>query len=335
MKTTVVYSPLVEYQNTIYNLSEVYSGFFIENGFFYTATVPHDFTNYVCLPRWKCLQDENVWTKIKDASKNIKLDRHWYWQCQPDYIPELWEEIAALQKPMIAKYEELLSYYKNDIDKILLSIRDVAKDFEINITHYGTAGSYSISKDRLIMCVIDYPESFLQSVTFGIGAYAVHQSMYDFNSESLWRERQRAIDTLIRSTKLGNWYQLENSIIESSRKHMPLTYRNETRSFLNYYGLIEARLGDFSLVEDILIIAEKKIHLTKQEVLIVSQLLSRGQGSILSYDMAAEILWGDKSFAKFSLQTISKTVERINKKVKNVGIHQVFIKNKPKMGYYL
>ncbi len=335
MKTTVVYSPLVEYQNIIYNLSEVYSGFFTENGFFYTGTVPHDFTNYVCLPRWKCLQDERVWAKIKDASNNIRQDRHWYWQCQPDYIPELWEAIAALSKPEIAKYEELLSYYKNDIEKILLSIRDVAKDFEINITHYGTAGSYSISKDRLIMCIIDYPESFLQSVTFGIGAYAVHQSMYEFNSESLWRERQRAIDTLIRSTKLGNWYQLENSIIESSRKHMPITYRNETRNFLNYYGLIESRLMNYTLMDDILTVAGKEIHLTTSEVLIVSELIAKGPDSVLSYDMVAEILWGDKSFAKFSLQTISKTVERINKKVKNAGIHQVFIKNKPKMGYFL
>lgn len=335
MKTTIVYSPLVEYQNIIYNLSEVYSGFFIKNGFFYTGAIPHDFTNYVCLPRWKCLQDEIFWTKIQDASKKIKLDRHWYWQCQPDYIPELWEEIQALEKPKIATYEELLSYYNNDIEKILLSIRDVAQDFEINITHYGTAGSYSINQDKLTMCIIDYPNTFLQSVTFGIGAYAVHQSIYEFNSEGLWRERQRAIDTLIRSTKLGNWYQLKNSIIESSRKHMPLTYRNETQSFINYYGLIEPRLRDFTLVEDILIIAEKKIHLTKQEVLIVSELLSKGQESIVNYDMLAEALWGDKSFAKFSLQTISKTVERINKKVKNAGIHQIFIKNKPKMGYFL
>lgn len=335
MKVTISYSHLIEYQNILYNLSEVYKGFFIENGFFYTKEIPEFLTNYVRLPYWECLRNQRLWLKIKAAGEQIQKDPYWYRSCQPEYLPELWNEIEKLPLVDTKEYESMIALYRKDIEKILSSISNVASDFGMYLTHYGTTGSYSINNYTLTMSIIDYKASFLQSAIFGIGAYAVHQSMYAFNNEMLWRERQRAIDTLIKSTQLGKWYSLEYSILESSRKHIPLNYRKETNKFLDYYGLFSPKSSNIRVKDDRLLISNQNIRLTKQELLIVNHMLEREAGSIVSYDTIAEIVWGDKSYAKFSLQTISKTIERINKKVKESGIHQIFIKNSHKMGYYI
>lgn len=174
--------------------------------------------------------------------------------------------------------------------------------FDLLNTEYGTVGSYH--KNVMTHRIGNTKEEFEK--TFTLMKLLLQNKDRGEIGDVVWHKRNAVIEYLFGKLKT----------IDS------LTLSKESNEYLERLGFGEK------------IVIPKLNNLTRQEEDVLN-LLQANQGSVVSFDEVANVLWKDKTDDKFSLEAMAKVIENIRKKIKAVGINKELIFTKRGSGYLL
>ncbi len=146
-----------------------------------------------------------------------------------------------------------------------------------------------------------------------------------------WREIESAIDWLMHESSLSLGYSLREPTIKNQRSSQIAKYRQDSTAYLTRLGLNQ--VSAWNQTSQGLTYGTIPITgLTVNELLLLEKLFTKRNVTV-TYDELADTLWPNGK--NFSLFAISKEVERLRRKLYELGIHTPVILAHRKVGYSL
>ncbi len=205
------------------------------------------------------------------------------------------------------------------------------RSIDIFETEYGTSGSWDIvyEKDYIDITITwrtDFPPSNLIR-TLLLALYTIVTGRKAEIGEDYWFERRAVVEFLLKYSEFSNGYKALKQALDSS-------LLTESELYLEKLGFpskpcISSKRGS-------LFVSDYNLEsiLSKQEYTILQYLYSEN-GSLVTFDALAEVLWKDNSDEKFSLYAIAKVIENIRKKIRLLGVNKEVIVTVRGKGYVL
>lgn len=227
-----------------------------------------------------------------------------------NYSSEFWQAIKK------SKADNLAAVFpKKAVEEVVLKLAQnrasnlIEKDghkLEVLETEYGTVGSYFATKDRIL-------------ITNRLG-----NSKIDFEKTLvLARLKVKNKDTATVGTI--NWHKRQ-AVMEyfygKQKSKLSEKEIKESREYLEKLGF-----GEEGWVNKV----DFKVF-SKQEENLLKYLIEIN-GEVVTFDKTAQILWGEKSYDKYSPQAMAKVVENIRHKIRDQEINREIIFTKRGKGY--
>jgi hypothetical protein len=213
------------------------------------------------------------------------------------------------------------------IIKVLISLFNLEGfNLYIHPTSSGTIGSYTYFRNSEIHVYsrLDASIEDLIECIFGGIVKELHPG-------EDWETYQGLQEFIVYKTVIKDILGLEKNFI-STVKEPDMALMNESN--FNYLSLgfpvcrcMELANGAVSLIG-----YGEVDFLSKKEMEVLISLIEN-EGSIVSFDCIADILWRDESVERYSLQAISKVIERIRKKLDMYGCKKQVIYTRRNEGY--
>lgn len=324
MKVSFGYNPLKEYGRLAYNLYSVESGFFKNSG----MPLSYEYLkspNVVVVPKFKELSSKDFWQKYKKIKGEIEKN---YSSFLGDEFTGLFKEVSNLSIIETTKTEKDWDTVEEEFNLILNTLFKVdLKTVNVYLTHFGTVSSYNHKGTNLNIYL--RKDSDISQIAFCILSYFIHK----YKGSLTWREEQRAVDFLLLNTKIKKLFPKFVSILDSSQ-YTELDPAILLKSEQIYKDLGISTPSSIGIVEDkIFVLGNQITSFTKQEKLALQELVTN-KNKITSLDQISLALWGN-DYSDFSLQAISKTIERLRQKLFSAGLNRQVIITKRKQGYIL
>ena len=355
MNVSFCYSHLNEYKKLIYCLYNTETGFYKDAGMHLSygySILP----NTVIIPKLKDLypfyadlQPEGLQQQLRGSYTRANSDL-----ASGITKKSFWSKYTKIKKEIAKNYpiytgREFSTLYKSILKLSPLSIKqaeenwnEVAGEFgsilntlfvnnlqnvNVYLTYFGTVSSYN-HKGRNLNIYLR-KDADISQIAFCILSYYIHK----YPSKLTWQEQQRAVDFLLLNTKLNNLFPKFHSVIDSSKNpecDISLILNSEKlykELGINLKSSIEYKNNK------VYIMGEQVTNLTKQEQLVLHEMFIN-KNQVTTFEQISNVLWGD-DFSAFSLQAISKTIERIRSKITNAGLNRQVIFTRRKEGYLL
>lgn len=236
----------------------------------------------------------------------------------------------------INKKEKILKDYwrQNYVKFFTLSKMIFNKDFskgikeiEILITPFGTSGSFKNEGPRVIMTTrTDLPnDSIFQTLLNAL----IRRKLNHLTETGTTRfiDRQKYLTFLLRHTAFSK-------IISTHTHSESEKITTDSNIFLTKLGFptdTTLQIND----QKIVINSSDVSHIfTKYETTLLKKLYEKF-GKVVSFEEVAEAVWKDKLDEKFSLYSLAKIVEKIRKKLEDLGIQKEILKTARGKGYML
>ncbi len=174
--------------------------------------------------------------------------------------------------------------------------------FDLLNTEYGTIGAYD--KNIMTQRIGNTKEEFEK--TFTLMKLLLQNKDRGEIGDVVWHKRNAVIEYLFGKLKPADSLELAK----------------KSNEYLESLGFGEK------------IKIPKLNNLTGQEEDVLN-LLQANQGSIVSFDEVANVLWKDNIDDKFSLEAMAKVVQNVRKKIKATGINKEVIFTKRGSGYLI
>lgn len=335
MQFTIEYDPIHEYRKLFFTLSKVQNGWFKQKGFLATHKPLKDLPDVV-IPNWKLFNDVNFWRKIEQINQKSTS----YLTLQIKDLPELYDIISKETEIDITEIRVLWKAIEKEFTQYFTKFLDhnsLINRVEVYLTRYGTRATYNHSDSVVKIYLredIDYSEIAFCTLA---GLFHAQNGVTDFNvnaSKYNWAEKQNTIDYLMSQTALSDLFPNYTSLMYSLRNNgINPEYVISSNKIYNKLGFpVNLPL---QIVQDVVVWEDDPLPIfSKNEVLVIDNLL-KNKGRVVTYEDISEVLWGEESYASFSLEAISKVVERIRKKFIDCGIYRQFILTKRGLGYIL
>lgn len=230
----------------------------------------------------------------------VRAKSHNYGDIYPSVaVTEVLDKMSSPTSPASKiSYSKIVSKYKYLLSNV--------KQIDILETEYGSKGSYMTAKNKIIMSRRSdgSPQDFERTLLLAITKFR-NKDEAEIGSIN-WHKRNAIADFLapVKTTK---------SNLEMVRF---------SQDYLKKLGFEpKSEISGINLN-----------NLTRQETDLLN-FLTTSSGQVVSFDKVAEILWGEKSFEKYSLQAMAKVVENLRKKIRDSGINRELIFTKRGKGY--
>ena len=324
MKIIFMYSALCEYRKLVYNLYNAETGFYKNVGMFLSHK-PSNNPLIVVLPQIMEITCKDFWQEYDSIKKNIPRN---YTKFNGSEFPALFSMIK--NQPAINPIEQQKEWKNvaNDFTKTLGTLfEDDKLKVTVNLTRFGTVASYNHTDNKLdIYLRLD---SDISQIAFCILSYFVHK----YKQKLHWNEEQRVVDFLLLSSKFKLLFPKFKSILDYVQ-YPEVDYSLITSSN-NIYKKLGINLGSsIKKVKDEILVNGKSVTTLSSQEKIVLEILLKNRNKVTTMDQISISLWGE-DYANFSMQAISKTVERLRTKLRETGINRQSIFTKRKLGYVL
>lgn len=228
------------------------------------------------------------------------------------------KEWQKMEKEFFAEISEFLNF-----EKALSKVERI----DVLVTPFGTKGSFNPPRignkfNLKVTSRMDFPAG---NIAAGIlqNLYIIETKNGGEIGEDKYFRRMSAIAFLFEQTKFKKFYPDFENIIKTD-----YSKSQELIKMSNKYLL---KLGFPN--EKINIDTDNPIF-SIQEKMILEKLI-KASGKVVSFDIIADTIWGDKVDDKFSLEAMAKVIENLRRKIKKLGIMREVIFTKRGQGYYL
>ena len=320
----------------IFVLNQIYNGFYQEKGFLLLQNIKDIQTS---------LKEQVVILKqpildfvIKNANwKNIQsigFEKHIKNMSQVDM------EYAELFNLCFENIDQLYELIPDEIDwniydeeilkkviNVLTSLFDI-KEFNLYIhpTSNGTIGSYTYFRNNQmhVYSRLDASTQDLVECIFGGIVKELHPG-------EDWETYQGLQEFIVYKTVIKDILGVRKNFIsdvkEPDLKLLEISNANYLELGFPVCKGIELKNGQLSLLN------YGRIDFLSEKEFSVLNLLVKNCNVVISFDNIANVLWGEESTEKYSLQAISKVIERIRKKLDMYGLKKQVIYTRRNEGY--
>ena len=228
-----------------------------------------------------------------------------------------------------------LDWYKmekdffGDIDKFLNFGKALAKVEKINvlITPFGTRGSFNPPRvgnkfNLNVTSRVDFPAG---NIAFGIlqNLFIIDSWIGGEIASEKYIKRMAAMTFLMKSTIFSKYYP-DFTDITKTKFTVDRDLLSQSNKYLVELGLINKNVS----------IIEKLNNLTTQEEKVL-KVLNNNRGNYVTFDEIADVLWGNDMDDKFSLLVMSKVMENLRRKIREIGVNKEVIFTKRGKGYMI
>jgi len=200
------------------------------------------------------------------------------------------------------------------------------KSLEIWPTRFGSICSFFWKKKDKVYIWLRL-DAAISHITEGIIS-----SLLDKNYA--WSEKEAITDFLLTQAALKNFFPNYQATLSALRlKNTRL--KKESDKYLKSLGI---KIGEIFKIKSGKIYCNSKLLplglFSKKETKLL-KLFIENKNQIVNFDQTASVLWGKNNEDKFSLWAISKTIERLRKKLKKLNISPDLLQTKRSQGYFL
>lgn len=322
MKIKFKNDKLGEYQKLLYALYNTENGFFSRSGM-HLRYGENESVNTVLLPNYPELKTAKFWKKFSKYRKTIPKN---YVSFDGTEFSEVYGEILKESTIEISEISRAWSRKEKAFLFVIDSLFESDNIFiEIFVTKYGAISSYNFLSGTLKIYL--RKDADISQIAFCTLSYFIHK----YKGKMTWEEQQRIADFLFLNTKLKDIFPNYVSLIDESQdpeKNIKLIQQSE--KIYRDFGV--SLKGQVKIEADKIFVHNKSLTSLSFQEKTLLKLLLNNKGKITSMDEISNALWGD-DYSQFSLQAISKTVERLRQKLYDAGIHKQTIFTKRKQGY--
>ena len=233
------------------------------------------------------------------------------------------------KKKIINDWKGLEKVFFKDVNKFLKFSTELNKITEINIllTPYGTRSSFYTPKKAhnlslWITLRIDFPASNIANSILHLLYILKTRYGGEIGSEE-FTKRMEVIKFLANYTIFSKYIKNNKNILSvdafSNQKLI-----SKSHKYLKKLGF-PMKKTDFNKIRK---------TLTTQEEKVLNTLITANT-EIVSFGKIADILWGEQSDEKYSLEAISKVIQNLRDKIRLSRIHKNLIHTVRKKGYFL
>lgn len=235
---------------------------------------------------------------------------------------------SPLQTSSTTYLPKVINWLKNTFPSLPLPEKIL-----IHPSYFGTSGSFSFIKtqntvelylrnDQELYCLI---EILLTAV---LRPHAGETLYTD------WEKSEYLVDYLLLESSLKNILPRPRTWTPTTiPPHFSQKILQESRDFLTKIGAPIASQSRFAICNDIVTFSDTPLSsLTAKETAILKALISCSPAPLTTDKLADLIFTNDD---KFSLAALTKTVERLRKKLNTLGISSSYIATASGVGYYL
>ncbi len=340
MKTVWEYSLDSETNRLLGLLRQISSGFYRINGFHpiplaqklnSDSTVPIPDLPYLTIP--------NFWKKVNQINTDEKLQL-----TQPEFFSQVRNLLSNYGLPQ-ANYQKVLEAWQSaendvmtEIIRILPTKKDYISQIVIHPTVFGTTSSFNqiIKKSEILTIYLRHDQGIFAITESILTSLIVNDIYNDF--QGLWQEAEMLTDWLVTQSSIVNILN-KYSNSDSFKPTMLLVRNEQINQFKKESSAFYTKLGlhvpdnHFSIKGNNIYYAGKKLHnLNPKEIKIFESLIANKHDA-LHYDILGEIIYGKE--IDWSLYSLSKTIERLRRKLEKNGISGSYIQTVRGFGFLL
>jgi hypothetical protein len=296
-------------------------GFYQNHRFYLLPDLPEKFRDRVVI-----LPKTNFLTKCKLSATN-KLAGNFSKEDKEDIL-KFSKDIYQKQKNKLKKLESDFSHTYHMVIPRFNKLFPASEKLGITISPslLGSVGTYRFENNKVFI----HPrfDRKIQNI-YKLIVNALTHFMY-FNKANLntkpklWTQKQKLTTKMFNKLNSGGILPQSNSMLDILKNNHS---GNLAEQSAQYYKLLnyplKSKIGSNSIY-----------NLTKSELVVFNLLLER-KNRVVSHEEIAIVLWKEKVEGKFSLYAISKTIERLRKKLENSGIENNLIHSQRGVGYLL
>jgi len=157
----------------------------------------------------------------------------------------------------------------------------------------------------------------------------------NFAKSGQWQAKEQLVDFLMQQTKLAELFPKYKPTIDFTGIETTSNLAKESDEYLKILGF--GKSNSLEIKKDTIINTAKNKPiqgLNKQETTLL-KLLINNYDTVVDYDMISDAFWGDNILEKFSLQSMTKVVFNLRKKLNINGIKKDIIITQRGVGYSL
>lgn len=206
-------------------------------------------------------------------------------------------------------------------------------DILIHPSYFGTLGSFDWNqKTNQVVLYLRSDQTLYTLVELVLSAILRPHAGETLYSD--WEKTEYLVDYLLLESSLRDLLPSSGSWQPTTiPPHYPQALVQESNQFLQKMGVINHTSTHFSLKDGgVYFGATPLTTLTAREHSILTQLISRAPNP-LTIDEIADLIFTKEE--KFSLAAIGKTIERLRKKLSDLGISSSYLATASGVGYYL
>jgi len=331
-KTIWNYSKRTEAERILQAAYHIQNQFYLKKGF---LVLPYNIPKnpaVIFFPKLNYQKIPQFWQEAKNAKKNAVLKKRPIIDHIVNILLEENLDYSQLKKDWQKKEKIFWQYVIANFPSYFKNVQIL----EIRPTLYGsiaTAYSSWFKDNTKIIIYIreDADVSHIPEALF-IDRLRVYKRASD--EDYSWEYGEAIIDFLLTETKLAAIFPNYKETLTSLRNFQEGKFIKESKEYLRSLGVYLGRI--FEIKNNQIFIKGKpnKIILSSTQEKIL-HLLIKNRQKIVSFDEIADVIWGEKSYDKFSEYAITKTIQRLREKVSLMGVFPQIIQTVRKRGYVL
>lgn len=149
-----------------------------------------------------------------------------------------------------------------------------------------------------------------------------------------WNEKEAIVDFLLTQTPLTNLFPNYQPTLYALKLENKF-FKEESNKYLQSLGV---KIGEIFKIKKREIYCNNKLlpaNLFSKKETKLLKLFIKNKNSVIDFDQIAHVLWKKNTEEKFSLWAISKTIERLRKKLEKLNISAESLQTKHGKGYLL
>ena len=327
---TWVSSKRTEAERIIHIASMIVSSFYEKRGFYVLPYNNENNSKVIYFPAFEYAKVPHFWDRVRKEGKEVIHDEQ-FMKAVTDLLPE--KEIDMSKTLAAWKKNEKKFWKIMDVlaPKWFIGITEI----EVRVTNFGSTGtSYSSwAQDNLGKITIYVRNDNFESNL--IGALILERLLIlDHGVEYTWEELMAIKDFMLTESGLHTLVPHRVPMLASIRQKQQGNLAEASRQYYEKLGIATGEV--FSTVGDRVLVHQKETDVAlRNEELKALKYFIGNKNKLVSYDELADVLWGEESYDKFSLQSMAKLMQRVREKVEAMGVFPQIIQTVKKSGYML
>lgn len=325
-KIQFTYSKRTEALRILHIAHMVKNYFYMKKGFPVLPYRAETDTGTIYFPELKIYKNKDFWAKC-----NIREDE----LGDEKLIKEISNEIPDVKVDFSQKekqFNEIFPKVYKEITAFVPNFFEEIDEIVIMPTNFGSVSSlyFSEYEGKKMLKLYWRVDAKLGSIFAMLFYSLIDRGKYkDFFT---WEERSAIKDFFMTRSVMARYFPNYHTTLEPTKTGRNKKHLQESKEYLEKLGFRTEQV--FHIIGNKIVCRDKSLELTKNELKLMKLMVERNK-EVVTWDDIGDVLWGEDVAEKFSLEAMTKLVQRLRNKIEEAGVFPSIIETVRGMGYRL